>query len=109
MFKHRLTALMLAGLLATVAGTAFAGSTGPTDPVDSNAPKIPIEKNSDGTNPGAKGTSPGTKGMDPEPANQGMDKGSGEGGGMSNDQGMGGSGGGGGGESGASGGSGKGG
>jgi hypothetical protein len=105
MFNKRLTALALCGLLATAAGTAFAGSTGPTDPVD-NAPKVPLEKNSDGTNPGAKGTSPGVKGMDPEPANKGMDSGTGTGGGMSNKQGMGGSGGGGEGGSGGAGGSG---
>jgi hypothetical protein len=103
MFNKRLTALALSGLLVTVAGTAFAGSTGPTDPVD-NAPKVPLEKNTDGTNPGAKGTSPGVKGMDPEPANQGMDNSTG--GGMSNKQGMGGSGGGGDGSSGGAGGNG---
>jgi len=103
MFNKRLTALALSGLLVTVAGTAFAGSTGPTDPVD-NAPKVPLEKNTDGTNPGAKGTSPGVKGMDPEPANQGMDNSTG--GGTSNKQGMGGSGGGGDGSSGGAGGNG---
>ncbi|HEX8595834.1 MAG TPA: hypothetical protein VF682_21545 [Pseudomonas sp.] len=105
MLTKRLMALALSGLLATVAGSAFAGSTGPTDPVD-NAPKVPIEKNTDGTNPGAKGTSPGVKGMDPEPANKGMDGGTGTGGGMSNEQGMGGSGGGGDGGKGGAGGAG---
>jgi hypothetical protein len=102
MMKSRLTALTLAGLIACATGAAFGGSTGPTDPVET-APKTPatgMDKNTDGTNPGAKGTSPGTKGMDPEPQ-----KGGAEGGGMKNDQGMGGSGGGGGQGAGGSGGS----
>ncbi|WP_426139807.1 hypothetical protein [Pseudomonas sp. DWP3-1-2] len=94
MLKKRLTALALSGLLTTIAGTAMAGSTGPTDPED-NAPKVPLNKNTDGTSPGAKGTSPGVKGMDHEPGQKSMDGDTGNGGGMSNEQGMGGSGGGG--------------
>lgn len=68
MIRNRLGALSLAALLAC-STSAFAGSTGPTNP-DSNGPKVPgtgMDKNTDGTSPGAKGTSPGTKGMDPEP------------------------------------------
>ena len=68
MIRNRLSAMSLAVMLACT-GSAFAGSTGPTNP-DSNGPKVPgtgMDKNTDGTSPGAKGTSPGTKGMDPQP------------------------------------------
>jgi hypothetical protein len=70
MIRNRLGALSLAALIAC-SGSAFAGSTGPTNP-ENNGPKVPgtgMEKNTDGTSPGAKGTSPGVKGMDPEPGN----------------------------------------
>ena len=68
MIRNRLGALSLAALIAC-SGSAFAGSTGPTNP-ENDGPKVPgtgMEKNTDGTSPGAKGTSPGTKGMDPQP------------------------------------------
>lgn len=73
MIRNRLGALSLAALLACSSG-AFAGSTGPTNP-ENDGPKVPgtgMEKNTDGTSPGAKGTSPGTKGMDPEPGKSSM-------------------------------------
>jgi len=92
MNKSRLTALALASLMTVATGAAMAGSTGPTNPVDGSAKTPPpvLKKNTDGSSSGSEGTSPGTKGMDPEPQ-----KGGAEGGGMKNDQGMGGSGGGG--------------
>lgn len=98
MNKHGITALMLAGVLSVSVGSAMAGATGPTDPVDGSAKTPPpiLKKNTDGSSTGPQGTTPGTKGMDPEPQKGGAD-----GGGMKNDQGMGGSGGGG--ESGSSG------
>lgn len=68
MIRNRLGALSLAALLLCT-GSAFAGSTGPTNP-EADGPKVPgtgMEKNTDGSYPGAKGTSPGTKGMDPQP------------------------------------------
>ncbi|WP_349969301.1 hypothetical protein [Pseudomonas caspiana] len=89
MNNKKLTALMLAGMLT--AGSAFAGSTGPTNPVDT-APKTPasgMEKNTDGTTTGTPGTSPGVKGMDPEPK---IDGATGTGNGMSDDQNKGGGG-----------------
>ncbi|MCQ3002926.1 hypothetical protein NLO98_24565 [Pseudomonas syringae] len=101
MNKSRLTALALASLMTVATGAAMAGSTGPTNPVDGSAKTPPpvMKKNTDGSSSGAEGTTPGTKGMDHEPQ-----KGGAEGGGMKNDQGMGGSGGGsGGGEGGSSG------
>ncbi|SHM69760.1 hypothetical protein SAMN05216593_102426 [Pseudomonas asturiensis] len=61
----------LAAVLGSVSAAALAGSTGPTNP-DNGGPKVPgtgMEKNTDGTTPGAPGTSPGTKGMDPQPGN----------------------------------------
>ncbi|WP_024656367.1 hypothetical protein N027_10660 [Pseudomonas syringae USA007] len=70
MIDKRLAALSLATLLACASAGVMAGSTGPTHP-DSGMQPLPgtgIEKNVDGTSPGAPGTSPGTKGMDPEPA-----------------------------------------
>lgn len=104
MNKHGITALMLASVLSVSVGSAMAGSTGPTDPVDGSAKTPPpvLKKDTDGSSTGAQGTSPGTKGMDPEPQKGGAD-----GGGMKNDQGMGGSGGGGEGGSGGKGGSGS--
>ncbi|MBI6558341.1 hypothetical protein LN426_10365 [Pseudomonas syringae] len=69
MIRNRLGAISLATFLALSATSALAGSTGPTNPV-SDGPKVPgtgMEKNVDGTSPGAPGTSPGTKGMDPLP------------------------------------------
>ncbi|RMR03433.1 MULTISPECIES: hypothetical protein [Pseudomonas syringae group] len=68
MIRNRLGALSLTALLALSGTSAFAGSTGPTNPSD--GPKVPgtgAEKNVDGTSPGAPGTGPGTKGMDPLP------------------------------------------
>lgn len=67
MIRNRLGAISLATFLALSATSALAGSTGPTNPV-SDGPKVPgtgMEKNVDGTSPGAPGTSPGTKGMAP--------------------------------------------
>lgn len=61
----------LAAVMGSVSAVALAGSTGPTNP-DTGGPKVPgtgMEKNTDGTTPGAPGTSPGTKGMDPQPGN----------------------------------------
>jgi hypothetical protein len=91
MNTSRLTAFALASLFTLATGSAMAGSTGPTDPVDGSAKTPPpvLKKDTDGSSTGAQGTSPGTKGMDPEPQ-----KGGAEGGGMKTDQGMGGSGGG---------------
>ncbi|MET0611361.1 hypothetical protein [Pseudomonas caspiana] len=91
MNNRRLTALALASLMTVATGSVMAGATGPTDPVDgsSKTPPPVLKKNTDGSSSGSEGTSPGTKGMDPEPQ-----KGGAEGGGMKNDQGMGGSGGG---------------
>jgi hypothetical protein len=88
MIKQKLTALTLAGLLAAAAGSAFAGSTGTTDPVDNNsAPKTStrsLGQNADGSTPGNTST-PGTKGMNNSgtgtpPASGGMTNGSGMGG-----------------------------
>jgi hypothetical protein len=110
MNKNKLTALALAGLLSASTGMAFAGSPGPTDPVD-KAPKGAASgtgMNTDGATPAAKGTSPGTKGMDPAPKT-GNDSGPGTSGGMSTDQGVGGGGGGSGGGNGSGGAGGKGG
>ncbi|KPW49213.1 Uncharacterized protein ALO82_04412 [Pseudomonas syringae pv. broussonetiae] len=73
MIRNRLGALGLAAMLALSCASAFAGSTGPTNPVG-DGPKVPgtgAEKNVDGTSPGAPGTSPGTKGMDPLPGKNG--------------------------------------
>ncbi|MDU8499037.1 hypothetical protein RYB01_07545 [Pseudomonas syringae] len=73
MIRNRLGALGLAALLALSGASAFAGSTGPTNPA-ADGPKVPgtgAEKNVDGTSPGAPGTSPGTKGMDPLPGKNG--------------------------------------
>ncbi|CAM3188251.1 hypothetical protein BZK31_04620 [Pseudomonas floridensis] len=70
MMSRKLSALGLAMILAGASVSALAGSTGPTNP-NNDSPKVPgtgMEKNVDGTSPGAKGTSPGTKGMDPEPS-----------------------------------------
>lgn len=69
MNKNKFVALTLAGLLTAATGSVFAGSPGPTDPVE-NTPKTPasgMEKNTDGTTPSAPGTTPGVKGMDPQP------------------------------------------
>ncbi|KTB88130.1 hypothetical protein ACTAB9_13265 [Pseudomonas syringae] len=69
MTDKRIAALSLTVFLACTSAAAMAGSTGPTNP-DSGAVKVPgtgMEKNVDGTSPGAAGTSPGTKGMDPLP------------------------------------------
>lgn len=86
MNKNKMTALMLAGLLTAVTGSAFAGSTGPTNPVDTT-PKTPAsgieKKNTDGTSTNPPGTSPGVKGMDPEPK---IDGASGTGNGMPDGQ-----------------------
>ena len=92
MNKHGLRTLALASLLTMAVGSAMAGSTGPTDPVDGSAKTPPpiLKKDTDGSSPGADGTSPGTKGMDPAPKT-GTESGKG---GMTNDQGMGGNGGG---------------
>lgn len=73
MIRNRLGAISLATFLALSATSALAGSTGPTNPV-SDGPKVPgtgMEKNVDGTSPGAPGTSPGTKGMAPLPGKNG--------------------------------------
>ncbi|MFJ3485185.1 hypothetical protein ACIPL1_17610 [Pseudomonas sp. NPDC090202] len=90
MLRTRLTALTLAGLLATASGMAFAGSTGPTDPIDSNGPRTGSSsagQNVDGSTPSPRTSTPGTKGMD----NDGSNGSTRQGGGMSNGQGMGGS------------------
>jgi len=70
MIPNRMRSLTLAMLLAVASTSALAGSTGPTNPA-TGGPKVPgtgLEKNTDGTTPGAPGTSPGVKGMDPAPA-----------------------------------------
>ena len=101
MIKTKMTALTLAGLLAVATGSAFAGSTGPTDPVDTTTgPRTSSQgPNTDGTPKAGTSSTPGTKGMGSSNGNGAA----GEGGGMSNGNGMGGSGGGG--TSGGSGGS----
>lgn len=66
MIKQKLTALTLAGLLSVAAGSAFAGSTGPTNPVDTNGPKTgtsSMGQNTDGTTRSDSTSTPGTKGM----------------------------------------------
>jgi hypothetical protein len=93
MIKTKLTALTLAGLLAVATGSAFAGSTGPTDPVDSSTsgPRTSSQgPNTDGTPKAGTSSTPGTKGMGSSNGNGA----SGTGGGMTNGDGMGGSGGG---------------
>ncbi|PHX41987.1 hypothetical protein AO263_13830 [Pseudomonas sp. NZIPFR-PS5] len=92
MIKTKLTALTLAGLMAVATGSAFAGSTGPTDPIDKNGPKPSTStsgQNNDGSSPGT--STPGTKGMG---STNGTNRGDADGGGMTNGSGMGGTGGG---------------
>gem|GEM_PF-966287 len=87
-----LTALTLASLMAVATGSAFAGSTGPTDPVNTTTgPRdSSTGPNTDGTPKTGNSSTPGTKGMGSSDGNGA----GGQGGGMSNGNGMGGSGGG---------------
>ncbi len=94
MIKTKLTGLTLAGLLALATGSAFAGSTGPTDPIDTNGPRTgssSMGENVDGTTTSPKTSTPGTKGMG---GNNGTNGSTTQGGGMTNGDGMGGNGGG---------------
>ncbi|NBB10067.1 hypothetical protein [Pseudomonas sp. SLFW] len=104
MIMKKLTALTLASLMAIATGSAFAGSTGPTNPVDTNSNTTGPRNgsagpNTDGTPKAGNSSTPGTKGMGSSDGNGAA----GQGGGMSNGSGMGGSGGGAGGTGGSSG------